>query len=227
MPKIQNWKTLESFESKLLIDTFYRSNKKTSTTQTVQRVCSVCDPNTNGHTMIYRIRKCASVKCAKMEPCKFKYLELTCRMNFTTHISSLYSHNRTDDVEVESDDHYGIHELVKKQIENIIHERGYLYPLKIEMALKKLDIIPELMPSITQIKSFIKRRRVQLGDNNNIEGVQEFIDNQQLTEDLDVNKLFFFVNKLFFPSTVQPNVNLTNSSEIQCNSQCNAMPENL
>ena len=57
MPKKINWESIEIFNNKIEVECFYRSKKKTSTMQSNQRTCSMCDPNFNGHLMIYRTRK--------------------------------------------------------------------------------------------------------------------------------------------------------------------------
>ena len=120
--------------------------------------------------MIYRTRECGSEECAKLEPCKFQYRELTCLQKSETHISRTNHHNVENDHDLDQS-FYGIHESVKEKIETLIYERGIFYPYKLEMSLRKEEISPKLMPKLTQIQTYIKRRRMLLGDDNNMQGV--------------------------------------------------------
>ena len=79
---------------------------------------------------------------------------------------------------------------MKTSIESIIYDRGIVYPYKIEAELRKLKISDELMPKLKQIQTYIKKRRIALGDSNNLKRVENFINPHQLSDKLDENDLF-------------------------------------
>ena len=60
------------------------------------------------------------------------------------------------------------------------------------------EISVEDMPSIEQIRDFLRYRRLKLSKNYSIQGVEDFISSHTLRPDYDPDALFFFGAEIFF-----------------------------
>ena len=79
-------------------------------------------------------------------------------------------------------------------IEEIIHIKSITKPKNIHIRLHKEDYFSkiETMPTLKQIQNYISYRRSLIGDNNNIDVVNDFILKFKSENVIDDNKMFVF-----------------------------------
>ena len=109
------------------------------------------------------------------------------------HLYTCGEHNVSSD---ERMSRHGIHPIIKEKMEILMKENNIFYPLSLRSALLNSGDhnIEQLMPNLDQIQNWVKYRRHQEGDSNFRHGVEEFVNENSESTDIDDNQLFFFGN---------------------------------
>jgi hypothetical protein len=138
--------------------------------------------------MIYQLRSCSFAECNDSKECTYRNKILKCCRTKKIHLYSLHSHNIPE--RSKSDRNHGLTNVVKELIEQLIFEKNISRPKKL---LVELGANKEIeMPSMDQIRNFLKYRRLKLGDSNNMEGVEEFVNTHTYFPGYDCDRLFVF-----------------------------------
>ena len=187
MPKKYNWDFVEDFENEKALDLYLLTQVQTSTEHSNINNCSIC---TSEHKMNYKIRVCTSTECNTIKPCIFKYKILKCCRTGKIKLYSLNSHNILR--RAKTDKHHGLTSVLKEIVEKLLFEQNVKRPKKIMIELTSMEIQADSMPTVEQIINYLRYRRLKLGDNNNMEGVESFVRSHTYEENYDPNKLFVF-----------------------------------
>lgn len=172
--------------------------------QTVQTVnCTECKKDQISHKMVVQRVECVSKLCNnEKEKCQVKYKTVKCEQ---TKLYSIYrcnnhddnnddNNNESDGSDVDNTDRHGFSKYLKSLIEEIIHEKEIVLPRKIRdhltLNMKKYNL--PFVPNLVKIQNYIKYRRIALGDTNNMEGVEDFVNSNLYKPDLEDEQMFFF-----------------------------------
>ena len=147
------------------------------------RNCTLCKFDRT-HKMREMRGDCENIKCNPTgdNPCRRQYRANICQVYFRPMVYTLFEHNSDELVEKEE---RGIHNRVKTMIDHIVHNYSSL-PYQIHLRLNKyrdhLDDREIPFPTLKQVQNYINYRRLKIGDNNNIEDLQDFLETIQYEE---------------------------------------------
>ena len=205
--RIKTWHYIDSFdnEDKLEDFIFYDKYKTICTHTEDHRTCNVHE-NVNDHKMLVKAFKCASVNCLREEDdsCAFQYQERLCHQTKHAYLYSISHHsNQYIDIPyINKEFRYGMGAIYKNEILRLLNDNHSIKPSKILQILtkKKIDGHFELdvpLPSLPQVQG-IKRRFIQKTDGYGQEWelVENLINSNQYSEELDPNKAFVFGSTL-------------------------------
>jgi hypothetical protein len=187
MPKVLNWNLIDTFDNESSLELFLLTHVQTSTGKSNLTNCTICLDK--GHKMIYQLRSYSSAECNDSKECTYCNKILKCCRTKKIHLYSLHSHNIPK--RSKSDRNHGLTNVVKELIEQLIFEKNISRPKKL---LVELGANKEIeMPSMDQIRNFVKYRRLKLEDSNNMEGVKEFVNTHTYFPGYDCDRLFGLV----------------------------------
>jgi len=187
-----NWKFLANFSG--LNECFKHIeslNIQWTTKKSNKNKCTLCF--NDDHDMMVKYLNCV----CNLEMCSMRFLVNACTINNNCTLYVLDQHEfPSDDEKDDAIERRGISCFVKELIEEGMYTKNIRKPKKIEIFLKahtKLQHKQHMIPHLKKIQHFIKYRRVQLGDLNNLDGLYEHVFGN-LIENLDGEKLDQFAD---------------------------------
>ena len=133
--------------------------------------CTVC--KNDHHKMRIQYAYCNNVNCNEKELCPRRTKILTCKKNETENLVRMYTANKHNSNHFKLKQH-GISPSVKELIEDIINNYDNR-PKRVHIKLQSIKSRVDRMPSLKQVQDFIKNRRKRIGDDNNVEHLNEAI----------------------------------------------------
>ena len=126
MPKKKlEWTKIRVFTKATDLETFLRidSHRNISKSGAQTLLCNECE-NVISHNMLLIYRYCSSVKCHTVpgDKCPFRYRIHKCASTEAYHVYETTARHLDRDVDLE-DKQYGIHSLVKEEIDNFFSQR--------------------------------------------------------------------------------------------------------
>jgi hypothetical protein len=136
---------------------------------------------------------CARSDCLENK-CDTRYRLASCTMKQKHVLSSLNEHEQPEQIQITKK--RSLPFSCKETIEQILNEKDIHIPNRIfiEMVNNKDKYHLKYLPNLSQIQNYLKYRRVKIGDVNNIDGVEQYVNqlNEKMLDSLNPEEPIFF-----------------------------------
>jgi len=178
MPKTHNTSLIAKFDTKTEFDDYRLEFPPFSCENVKNTRCEICKSTT--HKMKVQYCHCKNPFCFECEPCAKKYLVKVClksedvkyQKHWFYEVEGEHNSNRFDRFKLR-----GMSTVVKELVEDIIYNHD-CKPKKIHIKLGSESYFSQVdvMPDLSQIQSYVRYRRKQMGDNNVLDQLKVYIE---------------------------------------------------
>ncbi|CAF0841584.1 unnamed protein product [Brachionus calyciflorus] len=195
----------DEVETKQLSKFGWSFQLRTRVTQTNNGYNSTSDDqHEKSHLMTIRYRRCSSKVCSQFQDnCPARFKTLSCKIDNFFKVFSNGNHLGQIRNSNEEDSKYGIVSPIKELMKKIIKDKDF-GPVRIHSYLvsNKQKIKEEynlenfIIPNLVQIRNFKAAYKREIGNNNKIRHVIDFIKTHMFDYNLKDDEIFFFGLKL-------------------------------
>jgi len=202
MPKKYDWKDLyvKEFNNREKFFNYVDINLNAIIDKSNKTNCTVCSENSNAsHKMEVIYLLCNAPKCNLVDLCEVRYKVNHCLNNDKYFFSQLNKHDEDYEPEVRSvPTRRGLTPEVKKILDHLMYECDISLPKRLEKKLHnkyKSEIEEnenEVMPSLAKIQNYIKSIQRNLKENNNLDDIKSFYENNKYSSACEDDDFFCF-----------------------------------
>ena len=163
MPQILPFKLIKEFDSQNDLN-HYLQKESLAISKSNVKSCTFCK------TGLMRIQygECTALNCNETKMCAYRVRVIHCEYQKRFYLHQAFKHNiATTELLPKK---FGITDVVKELIEDIVFNVGITAPKRILIKLgsSQFKLKVDLMPDLSQIQSYIRRRRCLLGENSSV-----------------------------------------------------------